>query len=167
MAPVGSFESLTAAIQAGADSVYFGLEHLNMRSKSSLNFTTSDLGLITKTCREKGVKTYLTVNTVMFDNDLPLMRKLVDAAKENQVSALIASDQSVIEYGRFVGMEIHLSTQINISNYSLIMIFANIALVNGKYVVIQTCKSTIYLQPIATSLIISHKINISFKRRSA
>jgi len=127
MAPVGSFESLTAAIQAGADSIYFGLEHLNMRSKSSLNFTTSDLGLITKTCRDKGIKTYLTVNTVMFDKDLPLMRELVDAAKENQVSALIASDQSVIEYGRSVGMEIHLSTQINISNYSALKFYAPFA----------------------------------------
>ena len=127
MAPVGSFESLTAAIQAGADSIYFGLEHLNMRSKSSLNFTTSDLSLITKTCRDKGIKTYLTVNTVMFDKDLPLMRELVDAAKENQVSALIAADQSVIEYGRSVGMEIHLSTQINISNYSALKFYAPFA----------------------------------------
>lgn len=124
MAPVGSFESLTAAFQAKADSVYFGLEHLNMRSKSSLNFSIDDLKIITSQCRDRGVKTYLTVNTVLFDRDLPLMRTLVDAAAENEVSALIASDQSVIEYGRSMGMEIHLSTQINISNYAALKFYA-------------------------------------------
>ncbi|MCK5820774.1 MAG: U32 family peptidase [Bacteroidales bacterium] len=124
MAPVGSFESLSAAIQAGADSVYFGLEHLSMRSKSSLNFTVDDLKTITTECRDNGLKTYLTLNTVMFDQDIPLMKKLVDAAKENQVSALIASDQSVIDYGRSQGMVIHLSTQINISNYSALKFYA-------------------------------------------
>lgn len=124
MAPVGSFESLTAAIQAGADSVYFGLEHLSMRSKSSLNFTIDDLKTITTRCRDNGMKTYLTLNTVMFDQDIPLMKKLVDAAKENEVSALIASDQSVIDYGRSQGMVIHLSTQINISNYSALKFYA-------------------------------------------
>ncbi len=124
MAPVGSFESLTAAIQAGADSVYFGLENLNMRSKSSMNFSISDLKTITEMCREHSIKTYLTVNTVLFDQDLPTMKKLVDAAKANEVNALIASDQSVIEYGRSIGMEIHLSTQINISNYSSLKFYA-------------------------------------------
>jgi putative protease len=127
MAPVGSFESLSAAIQAGADSVYFGLEHLNMRSKSSMNFSLSDLKLITEKCREHKIKTYLTVNTVLFDQDLPIMKRLVDAAKENEVTALIASDQSVIEYGRSIGMEIHLSTQINISNYSSLKFYAPFA----------------------------------------
>lgn len=127
MAPVGSFESLSTAIQAGADSVYFGLEHLNMRSKSSLNFTVADLELISKTCEENGMKSYLTLNTVMFDKDIPLMKELVDAAKKHKVSALIASDQSVIEYGRSQGMEIHLSTQINISNYSSLSFYAHFA----------------------------------------
>ena len=127
MAPVGSYESLAAAIQAGADSVYFGLEHLNMRSKSSLNFTIDDLKTITEQCRNNGIKTYLTLNTVMFDRDIPLMKTLVDAAKENNVSALIASDQSVIEYGKSQGMEIHLSTQINISNYSALKFYAPFA----------------------------------------
>ncbi|MCD6346882.1 MAG: U32 family peptidase, partial [Bacteroidales bacterium] len=127
MAPVGSFASLQAAIQAGADSVYFGLEHLNMRSKSSINFTLDDLKEITRICRDNILKTYLTVNTVMFDHDLPLMRSLVDAAKKHGVSALIASDQAVIEYGYSQGMEIHLSTQINISNYQALKFYARYA----------------------------------------
>ncbi len=124
MAPVGSFESLTAAIQAKADSVYFGLEHLSMRSKSSLNFTIDDLKTITARCRDNGMNTYLTLNTVMFDEDIPLMKKLVDAARDNKVSAIIASDQSVIEYAHSQGMIIHLSTQINISNYSALKFYA-------------------------------------------
>ena len=127
MAPVGTFESLAAAIQAGADSVYFGLEHLNMRSKSSANFSIDDLKTITTLCQEQGIKTYLTLNTVMFDEDIPLMKKLVDAAQKYGVSALIASDQSVIDYGRSQGMEIHLSTQINISNYSALKFYAPFA----------------------------------------
>ena len=127
MAPVGSFESLQAAVQAGADSVYFGLGSLNMRSKSSLNFTLDDLTEITRICKENKIKTYLTLNTVMYDQDLLLMKTLVDAAKEHQVSALIASDQSVIEYGRSAGMEIHLSTQINISNYQSLKFYSSYA----------------------------------------
>lgn len=127
MAPVGSFDSLMAAVQAGANSVYFGLEHLNMRSKSSINFTQNDLPEITRICRDHQMKSYLTLNTVMFDQDLNLMMELVDAARENGVSALIASDQSVIEYGRSVGMEIHLSTQINISNYQALKFYAHFA----------------------------------------
>lgn len=127
MAPVGSFDSLAAAVQSGADAVYFGLEHLNMRSKSSLNFTVDDLAQITAICRENGIKSYLTLNTVMFDQDLALMKELVDAAKKYAVSALIASDQSVISYGRSVGMEIHLSTQINISNYQALKFYAHFA----------------------------------------
>lgn len=127
MAPVGSFDSLSAAVQAGADSVYFGLEHLNMRSKSSLNFTLDDLPRITAVCREHGIKSYLTLNTVMFDQDLGLMMELVNAARDHDVSAIIASDQSVIEYAREAGMEIHLSTQINISNYQALKFYAHFA----------------------------------------
>ncbi len=127
MAPVGSYESLQAAIQAGADSVYFGLEHLSMRSKSSMNFTLEDLAKITEICDKNEVKSYLTINTVMFDGDIPLMRQLIDAAAEKGVTALIASDQAAIEYGREKGMEIHLSTQINVSNFESLKFYSRYA----------------------------------------
>ena len=127
MAPVGSWESLTAAIQGGAGSVYFGLEKLNMRARSSINFTMEDLGDIVAKCREHGVKTYLTLNTVLFDEDIPVMEKLVDAAAENNVSAVIVSDQSAIEYASKKGVEIHLSTQLNISNYQSLKFYAKYA----------------------------------------
>ncbi len=116
MAPVGSYESLMAAIQGGANSVYFGLEHLNMRSRSANNFTIEDLKKIVSICKENNVKTYLTINTVIFDHDIEVMHMLVDAAKDNDVSAVIASDISVIQYAKTVGVEIHMSTQVNITN---------------------------------------------------
>lgn len=127
MAPVGSWESLAAALQAGADSVYFGIEHLNMRSRSSANFTTEDLHKIVSICREAGVKTYLTLNTVMYPDDLTLMREIVDNAKQAGVSAIIASDIAVMEYANEQGVEVHLSTQLNIANTEALKFYAQFA----------------------------------------
>lgn len=116
MAPVGSYESLNAAISAGADAVYFGIEGLNMRARSSVNFTINDLHAIAAQCNEAGVKTYLTVNTIIYDNDVELMQRVVDAAKQAGITAIIASDIAVILYARSIGVEVHISTQVNISN---------------------------------------------------
>lgn len=116
MAPVGSYESLNAAIQAGADAVYFGIEGLNMRARSSVNFTIHDLHAIARQCAEVGVKTYLTVNTIIYDNDIQLMQQVINAAKEAGISAIIASDIAAITYARSIGVEVHISTQVNISN---------------------------------------------------
>ncbi len=127
MAPVGSWESLSAAIHAGADSVYFGIEHLNMRSRSSANFTTQDLHTIVNICRQAGVKTYLTLNTVMYDNDLDLMREIVDNAREAGITAIIASDIAVMQYAVSQDVEIHLSTQLNISNVEALRFYAQFA----------------------------------------
>ncbi|MBP5641963.1 MAG: U32 family peptidase [Paludibacteraceae bacterium] len=127
MAPVGCWESLAAAIDAGADSVYFGIEHLNMRSRSSANFTTEDLRRIVAICREAGVKTYLTLNTVMYPEDLPLMRTIVDTAKSAGLDAIIASDIAVMQYANEQGVEVHLSTQLNISNTEALRFYAQFA----------------------------------------
>lgn len=116
MAPVGSYESLNAAISAGADAVYFGIEGLNMRARSSVNFTINDLHAIAAQCNEAGVKTYLTVNTIIYDNDVELMHRVVDAAKQAGITAIIASDIAVILYASSIGVEVHISTQVNISN---------------------------------------------------
>lgn len=127
MAPVGCRESLAAAIQAGATSVYFGIEHLNMRARSSANFTTADLREIADICREAGVKTYLTLNTVMYPEDLPLMREIVDNAKSAGLSAIIASDIAVMQYAHSQGVEVHLSTQLNIANTEALRFYAQFA----------------------------------------
>ena len=127
MAPVGCWESLAAAIQAGATSVYFGIEHLNMRAHSSVNFSTDDMATIVKTCREAGVKTYLTVNTVMYPEDLPLMREIVDKAHAVGVDAVIASDIAVMQYANSIGQEVHLSTQLNIANTEALKFYAQFA----------------------------------------
>jgi U32 family peptidase len=127
MAPVGSFESLAAAIDAGADSVYFGIEKLNMRSRSAANFTTDDLRKIVAICNEHGVKSYLTVNTVIYNDDLSLMREIVDTAKEVGVSAIIACDVAVMTYANQVGVEVHLSTQLNIANAEALRFYAQFA----------------------------------------
>lgn len=127
MAPVGSFESLAAAIHAGADSVYFGIENLNMRSRSASNFSTDDLRKIVATCNEHGIKSYLTVNTVIYNDDLPLMRQIVDTAKEVGVSAIIASDVAVMRYANSIGVEVHLSTQLNIANSDALRFYAQFA----------------------------------------
>lgn len=116
MAPAGNFESLMAALQAGANSVYFGVGHLNMRARSSINFTAEDLPKIVGLCNEHNVKTYLTLNTVMYDHDLPAMEKTIDAAAAAGISAIIASDQAVVSYAHKQNVEVHLSTQLNISN---------------------------------------------------
>ncbi len=127
MAPVGCWESLAAAIEAGATSVYFGIEHLNMRARSSANFTTADLHTIVERCNAAGVKTYLTLNTVMYPEDLPLMREIVDHAREAGLSAIIASDIAVMQYAREVGVEVHLSTQLNIANTEALRFYAQFA----------------------------------------
>ena len=127
MAPVGCWESLAAAIQAGATSVYFGIEYLNMRARSSANFTTDDLHKIVAICREAGVKTYLTLNTVMYPEDLPLMHTIVDNAKAAGLDAIIASDIAVMQYARSQGVEIHLSTQLNIANTEALRFYAQFA----------------------------------------
>ncbi len=127
MAPVGSFEALTAAIQAGAGSVYFGVGKLNMRSKSSQNFSLDDLAYIAETCRQHQVKSYVTINTVVFDSELDAMRELVDAVKSNGITAVIASDQAVIQYARSRGVEVHMSTQTNITNIEAVRYYAQFA----------------------------------------
>ena len=127
MAPVGCWESLAAAIEAGATSVYFGIEHLNMRSRSSANFTTQDLHTIVERCQEVGVKTYLTLNTVMYPEDLPLMREIVDHARMAGVSAIIASDIAALQYAYAQGVEVHLSTQLNIANTEALKFYAQFA----------------------------------------
>ncbi len=127
MAPVGSHESLSAALQAGADSVYFGVEQLNMRSHSANHFTIDDLREIAAICREHGVKSYLTVNTIIYQEDLGMMRQIVDAAHEAGISAVIACDVAVMQYCRKVGVEVHLSTQLNISNVEALKFYAQFA----------------------------------------
>ncbi len=127
MAPVGSYDSLAAAIQSGANSVYFGIEGLNMRAKSSNNFTEDDLRNIADICRKHGIKSYLTVNTIIYDNDINLMHRIVNAAKEAEVSAVIASDVAVMMYARSIGVEVHLSTQLNITNTQALMFYAQFA----------------------------------------
>ena len=133
MAPVGSRESLAAAIQAGADSIYFGIERLNMRAGSASAFTIEDLKEIAATCREHGIKSYLTVNTIIYDEDIPLMHQIIDAAREAGISAIIASDVAVMQYCKpnpshsKGGMSVHLSTQLNISNIEALRFYAQFA----------------------------------------
>lgn len=127
MSPAGSFESLMAAIQGGAGSVYFGAGQLNMRARSSSNFSPDDIREIARICHENKVKSYLTLNTIIYDEELPLMREMVDLAKESGVSAIIASDLSVMEYAIAKGVEIHISTQCNITNIEAIRFYARYA----------------------------------------
>jgi Collagenase and related proteases len=127
MAPVGSRESLAAAIQAGADSIYFGIGQLNMRSHSANHFDINDLHEIAETCDRHGIKTYLTVNTIIYDDDLDAMRQIIDAAKVAGITAVIASDVAVMVYCRQVGVEVHLSTQLNISNVEALKFYAQFA----------------------------------------
>ena len=127
MAPVGSRESLMAAIQAGADSIYFGIEKLNMRAHSASTFTINDLQEIAVLCNEHGIKTYLTVNTIIYGEDIPLMHEIIDAAKQAGITAVIASDVAVMTYCRRVGQEVHLSTQLNISNIDALRFYAQFA----------------------------------------
>jgi putative protease len=127
MAPVGSFESLTAAIHAGADSVYFGMGKLNMRARSSINFTPTDLHKIMRICRTFNKKAYLTLNVVFYDKEIGEMKKMIDLAKENGVNAIICSDQAAIHYARQQEMEVHLSTQVNISNIESLKFYSAFA----------------------------------------
>jgi len=124
MAPAGSFESLQAALDNGADSVYFGVEQLNMRARSSINFTLDDLDEIARRCKEKNVRTYLTLNTIIYDHDLSIIKTLLDRAKQAHITAVIAMDQAVIAYARQIGMEVHISTQINITNIETVKFYA-------------------------------------------
>ena len=127
MAPVGSPESFAAALNAGADSIYFGIENLNMRAHSASTFTINDLKRIAQECAEHGVKSYLTVNTIIYDEDIPLMHQIIDAAKEANISAVIASDVAVMTYCQSVGQEVHLSTQLNITNVEALKFYAQFA----------------------------------------
>ncbi|MCR5013522.1 MAG: U32 family peptidase [Bacteroidales bacterium] len=127
MAPVGSYEALAAAIQAGAGSVYFGIGKLNMRSRSAKNFNLDDLRQLAETCNENGVKSYVTVNTVIYDEEMEEMHQLLDAIKANGISAIIASDQSVIQYARQIGVEVHMSTQCNITNLEAVRYYSQFA----------------------------------------
>lgn len=127
MAPVGSYESLYAAIQGGADAIYFGIESLNMRAKSSVNFTADDLHEIVRICRENGLKSYLTVNTVVYDEDIELLHAIIDAAKDAGVTAIIASDMAAILYARSRDVEVHISTQVNVSNAEVLRFYSQFA----------------------------------------
>ncbi len=127
MAPVGSYESLAAAIQAGANSVYFGIEKLNMRARSSVNFTMDDMQKVVEICKEKNIETYLTINTVLFDSELDLMHEIVRKAKQVGITAIIASDQSAINFARENGVEVHISTQLNVSNFETLKFYAKFA----------------------------------------
>ena len=127
MAPVGSYESLTAAIQGGADAVYFGIGHLNMRSKSTANFTLEDLRNISAICRENSIRSYITLNTVVFDEEMDDMHSVVDAAVNEKIDAIIASDQAVIQYANKAGIGVHMSTQTNITNTEAVKYYAQFA----------------------------------------
>ncbi len=123
MAPAGNFESLQAAIQNGADSVYFGVDQLNMRARASVNFTMDDLSEIVRRCEEKNMRTYLTLNTIVYDHDLSVVKTLLNKAKQAGITAVIASDQAVIASARGIGMEVHISTQLNITNIETVKFY--------------------------------------------
>lgn len=127
MAPAGNFDSLQAAIDNGADSIYFGVEQLNMRARATVNFTMDDLEEIVERCGAKGVRSYLTLNTIVFDHDLKVVKMLVSRAKEAGITAVIAMDQSVISYAHSIGMEVHISTQLNITNLETVKFYSNFA----------------------------------------
>ena len=143
MAPVGSFESLRAAFQGGADAVYFGIEQLNMRARSSINFTTDDLVEVVKLCHEHGVKAFLTLNTILYDHDINLMKKIVKTAADSKVDAIIAMDQAAISYAHSLGLSVHISTQINITNIEVVKFYANFAnvMVLSRELTLQQVKS--------------------------
>lgn len=124
MCPAGNFESLQAALDNGADSIYFGVEQLNMRARSSVNFTLDDLEEISKRCSQKGVRTYLTLNTIIYDHDLSIIKTVLDRAKSASITAVIAMDQAVIAYARQIRMEVHISTQINITNIETVKFYS-------------------------------------------
>lgn len=127
LAPAGAFDRLTAAIDAGADAVYFGVEQLNMRARSANNFTVDDLPEVSRLCRAAGVRSYITLNTVLYDHDLPMMRRIVAAAAEHQMDAIIAMEPGVMQYARELGVDVHLSTQANITNVEAVKFYAQFA----------------------------------------
>jgi putative protease len=127
MAPAGNFESLQAALDNGCDSVYFGVEQLNMRARASINFVLNDLPEIARRCQEKNVRTYLTLNTIVYDHDLSIVKTLLNKAKEANITAVIASDQAVIMTARSIGMEVHISTQVNVTNIETVKFYAMFA----------------------------------------
>lgn len=127
MAPAGNFECMMAAIQGGADAVYFGIEQLNMRARATMNFTLGDLGAISKLCNKHHIKSCITLNTILYNHDLSLMKKIVDEAQKHGISAVIASDQAVINYAFSKGMPVHISTQVNISNTETVKFYAHFA----------------------------------------
>ncbi len=143
MAPAGGFEAMTAAIHAGADSVYFGIEQLNMRARATMNFTLDDIPEIVRRCEEAGVKSYITLNTVIYDHDIQLMRNIVKTAKEAGISAIIAADQSVIMYASSIGMPVHISTQSNVSNIEAVKFYSHFAdvVVLARELTLQQVKS--------------------------
>ena len=127
MAPAGSFESLQAAIKAGADSIYFGVEQLNMRARSSNNFTLDDVAEVVRICQEKRVRSYITLNTVIYDHDINLMKRIIDVAFEKGVSAIIASDHAVMAYAKKIGLPVHISTQANVTNIDSVEFYSAFA----------------------------------------
>lgn len=127
MAPAGDWASLQAALQGGADSIYFGIEQLNMRARATNNFKLDELSEIAELCSEKGVRTYLTLNTVLYDHDLPLMKKIIDEVKRCGITAIIAADQAAISYAYRQGVEVHISTQANISNIEMVEFYSHFA----------------------------------------
>lgn len=127
MAPVGSWESLSAAIKAGCNSIYFGVEQLNMRARSSINFTVEDLAKIANICKENNIRSYITLNTTLYDHDITLMKSIVDAAKENGIDAVIVSDHAAMNYAKKINYPVHISTQCNISNIDTVEFYANYA----------------------------------------
>lgn len=149
MAPAGSFDALQAAMDNGADSVYFGIEQLNMRARSSINFTLEDLVEIANRCNEKNVRTYITLNTIIYDHDLTMVKKIINTAKEAGITAIIAADQGVIGYARSVNMEVHLSTQLNVTNIETLKfysLFADVAVLSRELSLRQIkdiCKSVV------------------------
>jgi len=145
MAPAGSWESLQAAIQGGANSIYFGIEQLNMRARSSNNFTLKDLTEIVELCSKKNIKTYVALNTIIYDHDLILMKKIVNTAKQTGITAIIASDQAVINYATSIKMEVHISTQTNITNIETIRFyshFADVVILSRELSLLQTKEIT-------------------------
>ena len=153
MAPVGSYESLAAAIQSGANSVYFGIENLNMRAHSANNFTITDLHKIVSICKENGLKSYLTINTIVYDSELELMHRIVDAAAEAKLTAIIASDLSVLQYAHSKGVEVHASTQLNITNIEAVRFFA-------QFCDVMVTARELDLEQVATIVEAIHKQNI-------
>ena len=124
MAPAGSYEALAAAVKAGANSVYFGVEQLNMRTKSTHNFTMEDLPEIARVCKENGLKSYLTLNTIVYDHDVSLMKRILDETKASGITAVIASDHAVMNYAKKIGVTVHISTQANITNIETVEFYS-------------------------------------------